>query len=59
MLAFFVGSLVRRRHLHALPCVTGHNRNRARPQLRLVESMEEQMPEMEECVRKCFQTVNG
>ena len=24
-----------------------------------VESMEEQMPEMEECVRKCFQTVNG
>ena len=27
--------------------------------LGLVESMEEQMPEMEECVRKCFQTVNG
>lgn len=36
-----------------------HNLHRARTQLRLVESMEEQMPEMEECVRKCFQTVNG
>lgn len=36
-----------------------HNLYRARTQLRLAESMEEQMPEMEECVRKCFQTVNG
>lgn len=36
-----------------------HNLHRARTQLRLVESMEEQMPEMEECVQKCFQTVNG
>ncbi|HBI13762.1 MAG TPA: mucin desulfatase, partial [Akkermansia sp.] len=36
-----------------------HNLYRARTQLRLAESMEEQMPEMEEYVRKCFQTVNG
>ena len=36
-----------------------HNLHRARTQLRLVESMEEQMPEMEKCVRECFQTVNG
>ncbi len=36
-----------------------HNLLRTRTQLRLVESMEEQMPEMEECVRKSFQAVNG
>lgn len=34
-----------------------HNLYRARTQLRLVESMERQMPEMEECVRKCFHAI--
>ena len=36
-----------------------HNLHRARTQLKLVESMEQQMPEMEECIRKCFHAVNG
>ena len=31
-----------------------HNLHRTRTQLKLVESMEEKMPEMEECVRRCF-----
>ena len=36
-----------------------HNLHRARTQLKLVESMEQQMPEMEECIRKCFHAING